>query len=96
MEAKFYNTTNLKGEELKEAKDKNISQDRALLSKLKTFEQWGIFSAWICFNKSYLHSSVPVYSYRRTLNSLEANGKIEKVGRRMGDLNRTENTYKLI
>ena len=96
MGTNFYNTTNLKGEDLKVSKEKNNSQDITLLTKLKTFEQNEIFSAWICFDKSYLPPSVPIYSYRRTLNSLEANGKIEKVGKRKGNLDRVENTYKLI
>jgi DeoR/GlpR family transcriptional regulator of sugar metabolism len=39
--------------------------------------------------------NTPITSIRRALNTLESQGKIEKVGRRIGNLDKKEFTYKL-
>lgn len=91
--SKFYNTTNIKGEELKVSKEKAIKQDVLIYNQLPQNTE---FSAWTIFNNSKLPLNTPITSVRRALNSLEAQGKIEKFGKRKGALGKTENTYKLI
>ena len=93
METNFYNTTNIKGEELKVSKEKAIKQDVLIFNQLPQNTE---FSAWTIFNFAKLPINTPITSVRRSLNSLEAQGKIEKFGKRKGALGKTENTYKLI
>lgn len=93
VKGEFYNTTNIKGEELKVSKEKAIKQDVLIYNQLPQNTE---FSAWTIFNNSKLPLNTPITSVRRALNSLEAQGKIEKFGKRKGALGKTENTYKLI
>ena len=89
----FYNTTNIKGEELKVSKEKAIKQDVLIYNQLPQNTE---FSAWTILTNLKLPLNTPITSVRRALNSLEAQGKIEKFGKRKGALGKTENTYKLI
>jgi hypothetical protein len=43
-----------------------------------------------------LPQGTPITSYRRSFNTLHKQGKIEKVGQRIGNLDKKEFTYKLI
>jgi len=89
----FYNTTNLKGEELKEAKTQTLKQDQIIL---KAFKPNSMNSAWLMFNANVLPQGTPITSYRRACNTLVEKGKIEVIGKRKGNLGKPENTYKLI
>jgi hypothetical protein len=89
----FYNTTKESGKELEASKEKARTQNQLLLDRLPLNQE---FSAWTIFNQNMLGVHTPITSIRRALNTLESQGKIEKVGRRIGNLDKTEFTYKLI
>jgi len=89
----FYNTTKESAKELEASKEKARTQNQLLLDRLPINQE---FSAWTIFNQSLLSVNTPITSIRRALNTLESQGKIEKVGRRIGNLDKTEFTYKLI
>lgn len=91
--AKFYNSIKLWGQELKEAKTQTLKQDQIIL---KAFKPNAMNSAWLMFNDNVLPQGTPITSYRRALHTLESQGKIECIGRRMGNLGKSEYTYKLI
>jgi aryl-alcohol dehydrogenase-like predicted oxidoreductase len=89
----FYNTNKESGKELKASKEKARTQNQLLLDRLPINQE---FSAWSIFNQNMLGVHTPITSIRRALNTLESQGKIEKVGKRIGNLDKTEFTYKLI
>ena len=89
----FYNTIKELGKELEASKEKAKTQNQLLLDRLPINQE---FSAWTIFNQSLLGVNTPITSIRRALNTLESQGKIEKVGKRIGNLDKTEFTYKLI
>jgi hypothetical protein len=53
-------------------------------------------SAWLMYNSSVLPHGTPITSYRRSFNTILEQGKIERVGQRIGNLGKKEFTYKLI
>ena len=89
----FYNTTKETGQNLEASKEKARTQTQLLLDRLPINQE---FSAWTIFNQNMLGVHTPITSIRRALNTLERHGKIEKVGKRIGNLDKTEFTYKLI
>ena len=89
----FFNTIKEQGKELEASKEKARTQTELLLDRLPINQE---FSAWIIFNSNMAGLHTPITSIRRALNSLERAGKIEKVGRRIGNLDKSEFTYKLI
>jgi len=89
----FYNTTNLQGKELIESKEKALSQTQLLLNRLPIGQE---FSAWTLFNANALPLNTPITSYRRCINTLWKQQKIEVGGQRIGNLGKKEFTYKLI
>jgi hypothetical protein len=89
----FYNTTKESAKELKASKEKAKTQNQLLLDRLPINQE---FSAWTIFNQSLLGVHTPITSIRRALNTLESQGKIYKSGKRIGNLSKTEFTYKLI
>jgi hypothetical protein len=88
----FYNTTKESSKELEASKEKARTQNQLLLDRLPINKE---FSAWTIFNQNMLGVHTPITSIRRALNTLESQGKIEKVGKRIGNLDKTEFTYKL-
>ena len=88
----FFNTIKESGEELEASKEKAKAQNQILLDRLPLNQE---FSAWTIHNQSLLGVHTPITSIRRTLNTLEKQGKIERVGQRIGNLDKKEFTYKL-
>jgi hypothetical protein len=89
----FYNTIKESGKELKASKEKILKQDQIILN---AFKPNGMNSAWLMYNSNVLPQGTPITSYRRSFNTLHKQGKIEKVGQRIGNLDKKEFTYKLI
>lgn len=89
----FYNTTNIKGEEFIKSQEKALSQTQLIFNHLAINTE---FSAWTIHSSGILHHNTPITSIRRALNTLEKQGKIERVGRVIGLLGKPEFTYKLI
>jgi hypothetical protein len=89
----FYNTIKESGKELKASKEKILKQDQIILN---AFKPNGMNSAWLMYNSNVLPQGTPITSYRRSFNTLHKQGKIEKVGSRIGNLDKKEFTYKLI
>lgn len=89
----FFNTIKESGQQLEASKEKARTQNQLLLDRLPINQE---FSAWTIYNQSLLGVNTPITSIRRALNTLESQGKIKKVGKRIGNLEKTEFTYKLI
>jgi hypothetical protein len=89
----FYNTIKESGKELEASKDKTLKQDQIILN---AFKPNGMNSAWLMYNLNVLPQGTPITSYRRSFHTLHKQGKIEKVGSRIGNLDKKEFTYKLI
>lgn len=84
----YYNTTNLKGEELQDAKTKAADQD---------FRVFGCFKDDSELSASDIYKLLPdvlLTSVRRSLNTLEKEGKITKSGKKQGIYGRKEFTFK--
>ena len=88
----FYNTTKESSKELEASKEKTMKQDQIILN---AFKPNGMNSAWLMYNSNVLPHGTPITSYRRSLHTLLEQGKIEKVGQRIGNLDKKEFTYKL-
>jgi hypothetical protein len=88
----FYNTIKESGQELEASKDKTLKQDQIILN---AFKPNGMNSAWLMYNANVLPHGTPITSYRRSFNTLHKQGKIEKVGSRIGNLDKKEFTYKI-
>jgi hypothetical protein len=88
----FFNTIKESGKELEASKEKARTQNQILLDRLPFNQE---FSAWTIFNQNMLGVHTPITSIRRALNTLEKESKIERVGSRIGNLDKKEFTYKL-
>jgi len=88
----FFNTIKEKGQDLATSKEKTLKQDQIILN---AFKPNGMNSAWLMYNANVLPHGTPITSYRRSFNTLHKQGKIEKVGSRIGNLDKKEFTYKL-
>jgi hypothetical protein len=88
----FFNTIKEKGQDLEASKEKARTQNQILLDRLPFNQE---FSAWTIFNQNMLGVHTPITSIRRALNTLEKESKIERVGSRIGNLDKKEFTYKL-
>jgi predicted transcriptional regulator len=88
----FYNTTNEKGEELKDFLESNNTQDGYILGAILD-----IGEEFSPRDLSKIFPSTPVTSIRRSLNTLLNKGFIEKTGNKVeGIYNRPETQYKLV
>ena len=108
MEPQYYNTTQLEGKELLEAKEKAISQDAKVLYWCRSLRIFSASKIWMRKNH-IIHSTTfeqlkkiePLVSVRRALNTLERNGYIQKIEedgkviRVKGLYNSTESLYQL-
>jgi hypothetical protein len=88
----FFNTIKESGQELEASKEKTLKQDQIILN---AFKPNGMNSAWLMYNANVLPHGTPITSYRRSLHTLLEQGKIERVGQRIGNLDKKEFTYKL-
>ena len=88
----FFNTIKEKGQDPEASKEKARTQNQILLDRLPFNQE---FSAWTIFNQNMLGVHTPITSIRRALNTLEKESKIERVGSRIGNLDKKEFTYKL-
>jgi hypothetical protein len=88
----FFNTIKEQGKELQASKEKTLKQDQVILN---AFKPNGMNSAWLMYNANVLPHGTPITSYRRSFNTLHEQGKIERVGARIGNLDKKEFTYKL-
>jgi hypothetical protein len=88
----FFNTIKESGKDLATSKEKARTQNQILLDRLPFNQE---FSAWTIFNQNMLGVHTPITSIRRALNTLEKESKIERVGSRIGNLDKKEFTYKL-
>jgi hypothetical protein len=88
----FFNTIKEKGQDLEASKEKTLKQDQIILN---AFKPNGMNSAWLMYNANVLPHGTPITSYRRSFNTLLEQGKIERVGSRIGNLDKKEFTYKL-
>lgn len=85
----YYNTTQESGKELKTYREKAKTQDQRVLQ---------LFNKGSKLSASLLHPAFncPITSIRRSLNTLEKEGKIEKTGIKItGSYGRKENLYRL-
>ena len=89
----FFNTIKESGKELEASKEKTLKQDQIILN---AFKPDIMNSAWLMYNSSVLPHGTPITSYRRSFNTILEQGKIERVGQRIGNLGKKEFTYKLI
>jgi hypothetical protein len=88
----FFNTIKESGQELEVSKEKTLKQDQIILN---AFKPNGMNSAWLMYSANVLPHGTPITSYRRSFNTLLEQGKIERVGQRIGNLDKKEFTYKL-
>tara|TARA_R110002020_G_scaffold221997_2_gene430306 strand:- start:5309 stop:5584 length:276 start_codon:yes stop_codon:yes gene_type:complete len=88
----YYNTTNLKGDELKTSHKKTISQEQKILEIFKNHQiplsPTDIFSNF--FKKT------PLTSIRRALSNLTRDGKLEKISKKkIGSYGKPEHCWRL-
>ena len=88
----YYNTTNLKGDELKTSQKKTVSQEQKILEIFKNHQiplsPTDIFSNF--FKKT------PLTSIRRALSNLTRDGKLEKTSKKkLGMYGKYEHCWKL-
>jgi hypothetical protein len=88
----FFNTIKESGKDLATSKEKTLKQDQIILN---AFKPNSMNSAWLMYNANVLPHGTPITSYRRSFNTLHEQGKIERVGARIGNLDKKEFTYKL-
>ena len=88
----FFNTIKEQGKELEASKEKTLKQDQIILN---AFKPNGMNSAWLMYNANVLPHGTPITSYRRAFHTLHEQGKIERIGQRIGNLDKKEYTYKL-
>lgn len=90
----FYNTTKLKGEELKQAINKADNQAEKVLLVYKNSSN-NKLSASEVFNR--LNINCPITSIRRAISGLKQAGKLLRLNEmRIGNYGKSEHYYKLI
>ena len=89
----FYNTIGATPKEKKVLDKKCQTQEDKIYKKFVYFPEVEFAPEWF-FEVSVLGHS-PITSYRRAFTNLEKQGKIIKVGKRMGNYGLMVNTYKL-
>jgi len=87
----YYNTTNVKGADLKVYRKKAQTQDERINEYFRPDRKLSASLVVRLFDKT------PITSIRRSLNSLENKGIIEKTGLQInGCYGRKENLYRLV
>ena len=90
----FYNTTNEKGETLKDFTHKAETQDKIILDYFKKFSKGEFTPSFIWRNVMFC--SCPITSVRRSISNLTGQGKLTQTGnKKEGIYGRKENTWKL-
>jgi len=85
METEYYNTTNLKGEELQETTSKALTQDEQVLAYFREYDQLGAtpervlrhFRIMERLGERKWHNT-PITSIRRSFSNLKNKGLIRK------------------
>lgn len=96
----YFNTTNLKGEELKTSESKALSQDEEVLRLFKTFDALTLTPERLhkhlqITNPKY--ANTPLTSLRRSFSNLKNRGLIEKTETMVkGNYGKPVNTWKLV
>ena len=90
----FYNTIGATAKEKKVLDKKCQTQEEKILTKIAQFPDWEHYSPEYMLEYEIL-GNAPLTSYRRAFTNLEKQGKIIKVGKRMGNYGLQVNTYKL-
>lgn len=91
----YYNTTNLKGDELKTSQKRTVSQEQKILEifkdrkiDLSPTDVYKIFA--------FYFKNVPLTSIRRALSNLTKDGKLKKTSKkRLGMYGKHEHCWKL-
>ena len=77
LPALFYNTTNISGQELKDAKAEATKQDALVLASMIRLRRAGASDVWRDLSEAFLLTSV-----RRSINGLKERGIVVKTGDR--------------
>ena len=77
LPALFYNTTNISGKELKDAKAEATKQDALVLASMIRLRRAGASDVWRDLSEAFLLTSV-----RRSINGLKERGIVVKTGDR--------------
>lgn len=74
----FYNTINLCGQQLKQAKENNLSKEERILDIFKKYAD-GLtpIECSVIYDKMY--PPIPIWSLRRAVSDLTADGHLEKM-----------------
>ena len=90
----YYNTTNLKGDELKTSQKKAVSQEQKILD---IFYKYQIpLSPTDIYGDFFKSVNAPITSIRRALSNLTKDGKLEKTSKKkFGMYGKTEHCWKL-
>ena len=89
----YYNTTNLKGDELKTSQKKTASQEQKVL---KIFNKYQIPLSPTEVYRNFTSSNAPLTSIRRALSNLTRDGKLEKTSKKkLGMYGKYEHCWKL-
>ena len=88
----YYNTTNLKGDQLKKSQKKTVSQEQKILEIFNNHQiplsPTDIFSNFF--------KNTPLTSIRRALSNLTKDGKLEKISKKkIGSYGKLEHCWKL-
>ena len=89
----YYNTTNLKGDELKTSQKKAVSQEQKLLEIFKNHQ---IPLSPTEVRRNFTSPFAPLTSIRRALSNLTRDGKLEKTSKKkLGMYGKLEHCWKL-
>jgi hypothetical protein len=104
MKTEYYNTTNLKGVELKKATSNALSQDEQVLAYFRSYDNLGAtpervlrhFRIMEKLSERRWHNT-PITSIRRSFSNLKKRGLIVKTGYMiMGDYGKEVHVWKLV
>lgn len=89
----YYNTTNLKGDELKTSQKKTASQEQKVL---KIFNKYQIPLSPTEVYRNFTSPNAPLTSIRRALSNLTRDGQLEKTSKKkLGMYGKYEHCWKL-
>lgn len=89
----YYNTTNLKGDELKTSQKKTVSQEQKILD---IFKKHQVPLSPTDVYRNFAPPYAPLTSIRRALSNLTKDGKLEKTSKMtMGNYGKLEHCWKL-
>tara|TARA_R100001460_G_scaffold108159_2_gene158477 strand:+ start:1028 stop:1321 length:294 start_codon:yes stop_codon:yes gene_type:complete len=91
----YYNTTNLKGDELKTSQKKAVSQEQKILD---IFNKYQIpLSPTDIYSDFFKSINAPITSIRRALSNLTRDGKLEKTSKKkLGMYGKYEHCWQLV